>query len=483
MVAGVGARLAPGIDREMRRVAFVVLSGAVMTLLDATIVVVALTELGRQFHASVATVQWVLTGYLLALSTTIPITRWAVDRFGAKRVWLTSLVLFTGGSVLCGAAWSIEALVLFRIVQGVGGGLILPVGQTMLARAAGPDRMGRIMAVIAVPAMLAPVLGPTVGGLIVHSGSWRWMFLVNVPICVLAVVLAVTNLPSDTQTHRARLDVGGLLLLSPGLAATVYGLSEAGHDNTRLTAGVAAGATLITMFLMRSARRDQPLLDISLFRRRAFGASTAALFAYGGAVSALTMLLPLYYQVIRGYSPLEAGALMAPLGLGAMVTMPIAGRLTDRKDARGVALTGLATMLAGTTVYTQITEGTSLITLVFALFVVGLGHGMIFPSLQAAAYARLDNSEVPSGTTVTNIVVRLGMSFGTAALAVVLQLYLVASFPGTKGNLAEVATLTDHAHREPLSTAFGNSMWWTFAVGAAALLPAFLVLQRKAQPQ
>src|SRR5262245_5297721 len=175
MAAGVevGGGVA-GIDGEMRRLAFVVLAGAIMTLLDTTIVVVALSELGRQFHTSLSTIQWVLTAYLLALSTAIPMTRWVVERFGAKRVWVGSWVIVTGGSVLCGAGWSVGVLIAFRALQGIGGGLILPVGQVMLARAAGPQRMGRIMAVIAVPAMLAPVLGPTIGGLIVGTVSWRW---------------------------------------------------------------------------------------------------------------------------------------------------------------------------------------------------------------------------------------------------------------------------------------------------------------------
>lgn len=403
-----------------------------------------------------------------------------VGRFGAKRVWVASLVLFTGGSVLCGAAWSVPALIVFRVVQGLGGGLILPVGQVMLARAAGPQRMGRIMAVIAVPAMLAPVLGPTIGGLIVNTVSWRWMFYVNVPFCVLAVVLAITMLPNEPRGHSTRLDVAGLVLLSPGLAAMVYGLSEAGRDNGKLAEGAALGGLLILAFLIHSIRKARPLLDISLFRRRSFGASTAALFVYAGAASGLTMALPLYYQVIRGFSPLAAGMLVAPLGLGAMVSMPIAGRLTDRRDARGVAITGLVTMLAGTSVYTQLEPGTSLVVLTTALFVVGLGHGAIFPSLQSAAYSRLDHGEVPAGTTMTNIVMRLGMSFGTAALAVILQLYLIAGFPGSTGNLAELAGLTDR--RELLSQAFGHSLWWAFGLASAALLPMLLVPQRKVQP-
>jgi EmrB/QacA subfamily drug resistance transporter len=469
------------IDPQLRRLALVVLSGAVMPLLDTTIVVIAINELGRQFHTSLATIQWVMTAYLLALSTTIPITRWAVDRFGTRRVWITSLLMFTLGSVLCGAAWSVASLILFRILQGVGGGLIMPVGQTMLARAAGPDRMGRIMAVIAVPAMLAPVLGPALGGLIVDTGSWRWMFFVNVPICAFAVAFAMMALPHDAEKTAARLDIAGLALLSPGLAALVFGLSQAGHDSTRLTAGVTIGLVLTIVFLVRARRQREPLLDTSLFRRRSFGAATGVLFAYVSAVSGLTLVLPLYYQVIRGGSPLMAGMMLAPLGLGAMCTMPAAGRLTDRRDGRAIAAAGVLTMLTGTTVYTQLETSTSLVLLAAALFFVGLGHGMVFPAIQAAAYLRLDKSEVASGSTMTNIVLRLGASFGTAALAVILQLYIVAVFPGTSGNLAEVARLTDPVHQRLLTEAFGHSLWWTFGIACCALVPIALV-PRRTQP-
>jgi EmrB/QacA subfamily drug resistance transporter len=327
--------------------------------------------------------------------------------------------------------------------------------------------------------MLAPVLGPALGGLIVDTGSWRWMFFVNVPICALAVAFAMIALPRDGEKAASRLDIAGLALLSPGLAALVFGLSQAGHDSTRLGAGVAVGLVLIIAFLLRARRQREPLLDMSLFRRRSFGAATGVLFAYVSAVSGLTLVLPLYYQVIRGGSPLMAGMMLAPLGLGAMCTMPIAGRLTDRRDARGIAAAGVLTMLAGTTVYTQLETSTSLVVLGAALFFVGLGHGMVFPSIQAAAYSQLDRSEVASGSTVTNIVLRLGASFGTAALAVILQLYIVAVFPGTSGNLAEVARLTDPVHRGLLTEAFGHSLWWTFGIACCALVPIVLVPRRQ----
>src|SRR4051795_11653745 len=183
------------IDAYVWRISAVVIVGSIMSILDTTIVNVALSSLGRELHSTVAEIQWVVTGYMLALAAVIPVTGWAARRFGAKRVYVVSLVLFTAGSALCGLANSTEELILFRVLQGVGGGMILPIGQLMMADAAGPERMGRVMSIVAVPAMLAPILGPTIGGLILDNASWRWIFYVNVPIGAIAIVAALRVLP------------------------------------------------------------------------------------------------------------------------------------------------------------------------------------------------------------------------------------------------------------------------------------------------
>src|ERR671937_2390137 len=176
------------IDAYIWRISAVVIAGAIMSILDTTIVNVALATLRRDLHSSIADIQWVVTGYMLALAAVIPITGWAARRFGAKRVYLVSLALFTAGSALCGLAGSTTELVVFRVLQGLGGGMILPIGQLMMAEAAGPERMGRVMSVVAVPAMLAPIFGPAIGGLILDNASWRWIFFINIPIGVIAVI-------------------------------------------------------------------------------------------------------------------------------------------------------------------------------------------------------------------------------------------------------------------------------------------------------
>jgi EmrB/QacA subfamily drug resistance transporter len=468
-------------DPELRRLAVVVVLGAIMTILDTTIVNVAINTLGRNFNTSLSTIQWVLTAYTLALAMTIPITGWAVQRFGARSMWITSLVLFIGGSLLCGAAWSVSSLIAFRVVQAIGGGMLMPTGQTMLARKAGPQRMGRVMSLVAVPAMLGPVLGPVLGGLIVDDLSWRWMFFINVPICAVALVAAVSWLPPDTErTAGARLDVLGLILLSPGLAALVYGLAQAGNGHglgdVHVYGWVAAGVVLVALFVVHALRRGEAaLVDLRLFRDRGFTTSVGGLFVYVGAVFGVSLMVPVYFQVVRGDSPLHAGLQLAPMGLGAMVSMPIAGKLTDHIGSRLPAVAGLLVVLAGLSVFTQVDAGTSRILLGAMMFVVGVGHGTMMPSLMAAAYARLERPSIPAATAASNIVVRVGSSFGIAALAVALQIFIRHEVPGASGSIASATAVRTPGALTQLAHAFGSSFWLALGIGVVALIPLLLL--------
>ena len=205
-----------GLDRAVLAVASVVVLGTIMSILDTTIVNVAIDRLARAFHAPLPTIQWVSTGYLLALATVIPLTGWAADRFGTKRLYILSLTFFLVGSALSGLAWSAGSLIGFRVLQGLGGGMIMPAGMTILARAAGPARIGRLMSVVGVPMLLGPILGPVLGGWLVDDVSWRWIFYVNLPIGAVALLLAFRILPRDRPEPKERLDWRGLVLLSPG---------------------------------------------------------------------------------------------------------------------------------------------------------------------------------------------------------------------------------------------------------------------------
>ena len=401
-----------------------------------------------------------------------------MERYGAKTMYMTSLVLFIAGSALCGMAWSAGSLIVFRVLQGLGGGMIMPVGQTILARAAGPQRIGRVMTIVGIPMLLGPVLGPVLGGLLVDSFSWRWIFYVNVPIGLLALTLAARRLDNTERVHGGRLDGVGVALLSPGLAAVVYGLSEAGDSggfSSRVVVSIVVGIVLLLAFGRHALRISNPLIDLRLFRNRGFAAASGTSFVIGAAIFGAMFLLPLYYQIVRGQDALHAGLLMAPQGLGAMLSMPLGGRITDRVGASRVVPVGLVIMLVGTYAYTQVGVDTSEALLAGALFVRGLGLGLSMMPAMGAAYQTLERSDVPRATTTVNIMQRVGGSLGTAVLAVVLQRQIVAHTGAGSTSLAGAAAGVPPKVREVIGAAFGHAFWWALVITAVGAIPALLL--------
>jgi EmrB/QacA subfamily drug resistance transporter len=474
-----GTKVDEPLGREVWVVAAVVIVGVIMSILDTTIVNVALETLSRELNSPLSTIQWVSTGYLLALAMVIPLTGWLSERFGAKRIWMTSVALFGIGSALCGLAWSAESLIVFRVLQGLGGGMIMPVGMSVLAQTAGPHRVGRVMSVVGVPMLLGPILGPVIGGVIVDNASWRWIFYVNVPIAIVALVLASKLLHPDAgRADAGRLDVTGLALLCPGLGALVYGLSQTethgGLSATAAWAPIVAGALLIVAFVWHAWRADRPLLDLKLFRNTGFSAAAMTTFLLGGALFGTMLILPLYYQVARGESALTAGLLMAPQGLGAAMAMPIAGRLTDRIGGGPIALVGIVVMTIGTLPFAFIDANTSYGWLAAMLVVRGLGMGSAMMPSMAAAYAMLSPAAVPRATSALNVVRQVGGSIGTALLAVVLQSQIKSALPvsgGGGGALHRLPTAIRERFAEPLARAFAHTFWWALAMSLAALVP------------
>jgi len=482
------------LGREVWVVAAVVTVGVIMSILDTTIVNVALETLSRELNASLNTIQWVSTGYMLALAVVIPLTGWMSERFGAKQVWMVSVALFSLGSALCGFAWSAESLIFFRILQGFGGGMIMPVGMSVLAQTAGPHRLGRVMAVIGVPTLLGPIFGPVIGGLIVDNASWRWIFFVNIPIGIVALGLAARLLHADAgRADAGRLDWTGLFLLSPGVAGIVFGLSET-ESHGGLTAPIAwvpivTGIVLVALFVRHAWFADRPLIDVRLFKATGFSAASGLTFLLAGALFGGMIILPLYYQVVRGTSALDAGLLMAPQGIGAAFAMPIAGRLTDRIGGGRVALAGLLICTLGTIPFGAIAADTPYTLLAPILVVRGIGIACAMMPSMAAAFATLSHADVPRATSALNVIQRVGGSMGTALLAVILQhqiatqLGAAGAAAGGGGTLQRLPESVRARVAEPLATAFGNTFWWAVAMSAVAIVPAvvLVVSQRREQ--
>jgi EmrB/QacA subfamily drug resistance transporter len=473
------------LGREVWVVAGVVVLGVFMSILDTTIVNVALATLARELHAPLDEIQWVATGYLLSLAIVIPLSGWFSERFGSKRVWMCSVAIFGIGSALCGAAWSSGSLIAFRVVQGIGGGMIMPVGMSLLAQTAGPRRVGRVMAVIGVPMLLAPVFGPVIGGLIVDSVSWRWIFYVNVPVVLLALVLAARLLNADHgRADAGRLDWLGVALLPPGLALIVFGLSEVeahgGIGSPVAWGPILAGIVLVALFALHGWRTERPLIDVRLFAQRCFRPAALSITLAGAALFGSILVLALYYQVARGESALDTGLLLAPQGLGAAAVMPLAGRATDRIGGGHVATVGFALLTLGTLPFAWVRADTSYALLTVALVVRGIGLGCAMMPTMAAAYAHLQRPQVPRATAAMNALQRTGGSIGTALLAVVLTHELTAAFGGAGGgSLRPVPAAARERAAEPLASAFGTTFWWAVGITAVAIVPAAVLAWRE----
>ncbi|WP_029289238.1 MDR family MFS transporter [Cellulomonas sp. HZM] len=458
-----------GLDPELRRIATAVVVGGIAVILDTTIVSVGLHQLGGALGATVGTIQWVSTAYLLAMFVTIPLSGWAQARVGSKRLWLVALGAFLLGSALCAVAWDASSLIAFRAVQGLGGGLMMPLMTTIIMQAAHGRNLGRLMATVSLPAALGPILGPVLGGVILNWLSWQWMFLVNLPLGAVGLVLAVRMIPADTLRRRVPLDVVGLLLVSPGTVGVIYGLTQVGElggfGHARVLVPLVAGLVLLAAFVgWALLRGGTALIDVRLFRHRALSASSALLFLTGIALYGAMLLLPLYWQEVRGEDALGAGLLLVPQGVGALLSRTVAGRLTDAIGGRWVAVTGFALLTLATVPFALATETTSTVWLMAVLLVRGFGLGAVTIPLMTGAFVGLERDEVPHASIVTRVAQQLGGSFGTAVLAVV----LVGAVAGA-GSVHEVALGFDHA------------FWW--ATGFTALAAVLsLLLPGRARP-
>jgi EmrB/QacA subfamily drug resistance transporter len=449
------------IDPKVLKSALILVVGILAVIFDTTIVSVALHTLSVQLHTSVSTIQWVTTGYLLALGIAVPMSTWGLQRFGGKRLWMAALTVFLVGSIGSSLAWNVGSLIAWRVVQGAGGGILLALLTTLIMQAAGGKALGRTVTVIALPALLGPILGPLVGGAILTHLSWRFMFWVNVPFCLVGLYLAARYMPADSRDPakpRPHLDLPGLALLAPGIATIILGLSNAGsaagfaHPDVIIP--LAIGVALVAAFTGYALRRSGALVDVRLLRHRSVASASAVLFFSGFSLYGAMLLLPLYYQEVRGASALTAGIMLVPQGVGALLSRNLAGKLTDRIGARMVAVVGFAIVAAATIPFAFVTQGTSVWLLALWLVIRGLGLGAVTITVTAAAFLGLDKQQIPHASVLTRSVQQIGGSFGTAVLAVVLA--------------SAIST-----HHGDLAIAFHIAFWWAAGFSALALLLSF----------
>jgi MFS family permease len=456
----------------------VVLLGTIMTILDATIVNIAIPTLQGDLKAgSYADISWVVTGYMLAQGAVIPMAGWASDRFGTKRLYLITIALFTLASMACGVAQNLPELVIFRVLQGLGGGMLMPIGMTIIMRAVGPQNMGRVMGIFGIPMLLAPAVGPVLGGWFVQDFSWRLIFYVNVPIGIIAFVSAWRFLTESSRSHKLRLDTFGLLTAPPAAVAIMYAVNESitlGWGSLLVISLLVGAAVLLTAFVLSQLGRrraatllmaplaaaallvalrngvvdgwtaldtivmfvgaalalvnlaignrgnPEPLLQLRLFRDSTFSWSMGLSFIIVTALFGGMLLLPLYLQEVHGYSPLETGLLLLPQAITAAVAMPLGGYLTDRIGPRPVVATGMVMLAGGGFLLAQIHPTSSNWLVVSALLLRGFAMGFSMMPSMAAAMARVPHHLSSSASSISNSLQRIGSSIGIAVLVTVL---------------------------------------------------------------
>jgi EmrB/QacA subfamily drug resistance transporter len=492
------------LDRRVMVVAGVVVLGAIMSILDITVVAVAQRTFQDIFGKTQAQVAWTSTGYTLALATVIPLTGWAADRFGTKRLYILAIVLFTAGSALCSTANSLEMLVAFRVLQGLGGGMLMPLGMTILTRAAGPERLGRVMAILGVPMLLGPIFGPILGGWLIDIASWHWIFLINVPIGIVAAVYAFMVLDKDSVEPSESFDFVGMLLLSPGLALFLYGVSsipaaKAEHGTmwtTNVVAFSVVGLALIIAFVPWALRKHNihPLVQLRLFTNRYMTVAVITMTLFAMAFFGASLLFTLYFQQVRGESPLSSGWLVAPQGFGAMLTMPIAGFLADKIGPGKVVLTGLVLDTVGMGMLIGVDDQTSYTYIITAFVVMGLGMGSTMMPIFTAALASLKAHDVARGSTLMNITQQIAISVGTALFSVLLTSSynqhsdvvnptLALQNGATPGQLGLSQGQADAVSAQGLhfmGMAFGDSFLVATILVGLCLVPAFFLPRKPA---
>jgi EmrB/QacA subfamily drug resistance transporter len=444
---------------QVRNALLALVVGGIAAILDSTMVTLAIHTLVVKLHSTTGTIQWVTTGFMLAMAVAIPTTGWAERRCGGRRVWMAALLLFVLASVLCAVAWNDASLIGFRVLQGFGAGLVFPLMQTLAVRAAGGQVSSRLMAAVSMPIALGPIVGPVVGGLILNWLSWRWLFLVNVPLIAAGLLLAWRYLPADrpdSTAGRWRLDWIGLGLLAPALTGILLGLSRLSEDAGLGHAGVlvplVAGFVLLAAFIAWAVRPGdhQPIVDIRLLRVRSLGSASTVLFAAGAAMYAVMFLLPLYYQQLRDDDVLHAGLLMIPQGVGALASRFSVGRLVDRLGARTVTVGSFLLTAVATVPFALAGPHTSLWWLGAVLLVRGMGIGALLIPPMSVAYQGIEPTDIPHATMNTRIAQQVGASFGTAIVAVALQ------------SLLELGA----------TSAFHGAFGWAIGIAVVAVIPA-----------
>jgi EmrB/QacA subfamily drug resistance transporter len=474
-----------------------IIIGVFMVVLDGTAVNVAIPKLVQDFNSTLSVLQWTVTGYALAQAAVIPLAGWLSDRFGAKQVFLASVVLFTIGSVLCSTAQSTGMLITFRVLQGLGGGFVLPVAMAFTYRLAPPEKVGTVMGMMGIPILFAPAIGPVLAGWLVDAASWRWIFLLNLPVGIIGVLTGLRSLPNLPRQQTPVLDLYGTILAPLAFSSLVYGVSEGSTSWTSVNtiAGLVIGTVALILFIVVELRSDHPLLELRVFKAPDFDFAIVTQWILQFALFGSLFLVPQFLESVRGYSALDTGLSLLPQALGAAIFMPLGGALFDRIGARPLLLVGSVFMviagflLSGVGIHT---EGRDLIV---PLFLYGTGMGLSFMPLNTQTINAAPRRLVGRVTALTNAFQQVVNALTIALLTTFLTSrpsYITAQHLLTKAQAAAAAH-GGHAVRPastglpaPIAALFSNAFSETFtlmAIMAAVAGVLGLTLRRQTAAQ
>ncbi|RKP55064.1 DHA2 family efflux MFS transporter permease subunit [Cohnella endophytica] len=409
--------------RELIAPLIAIIVGIFMVILDTTAVNVALPVLGKDFHRSLSVVQWTITGYALAQAAVIPLAGWMSDRFGAKRVFILSLVLFTFGSILCAFATTAEQLIAFRVVQGLGGGMVVPIAFAITYRLSPPEKAGSIMGLMGIPILLAPALGPIISGYLVDYVSWEWIFLINVPIGIIGFILCVLKLPRFPRKTSAALDFWGIILGPLAFAGLSYGISEGGNSwtSTKTLIGLIGGAVALLLFVaVELTRKKEPLLELRVFKSSLFARGIVVQWVLQFVMFGIIFMIPYFMQRLMGMSAFHAGIWTLPQALAAGLFMPIGGRLYDKIGARPLVITGLTIVTVGAFLISRIDATDSAWAFLFPRVLLGMGMGMSFLPLNTYLIQSAPSNLVSRVTSLTSAAQQVVTSFAIAGLTTII---------------------------------------------------------------
>ncbi len=461
------------IPKSIMNAAWILVLGAIMPLLDSTMVNIAIKHLSNDFSIGLDLIQWVITGYVLAMAISVPLVGSMVQRFNGKWLMISANSLFLATSIAAGFSWNIHSLIIFRVVQGISAGFIMTLVTTLTVEVAGRERMGRLMSTVGLPMVLGPILGPVIGAVIVQFLSWRYIFFVNVPIGILAITLMVLKLPNFTPANiKAKFDFIGIILLGAASAALIYGITKAAKsasfNNGTTIAFIAVGFAILAIYMIYAAiKKEQANLPLHLFKLKNFSAVMVGLFLAGIATNGPMLLLPLFFQNIKGFSVLNAGLILIPQGIGMLVARPLIGKLTDKLGARNVVLASLALAIIGTTPFVFFNEASSLIVVSVVLFIRGIGIGGVTIPMMTDAYTGMVKQEIAQASVGTRLVQNIGGAFGSAVLATVVSLSI-------QGKTPTIPLMT---------TAYHDGFMLALVLSLVLLLPSLFLTNKKAREE